>query len=244
MRIIFTKIINVYNLSGDMSLQWMQRRLRMLLMVLAGLSAFSCSNLRYLEEGQKLYTGSGVSFESEYRISEKSKLKNELEQVMRPEPNGTFLGMRPRLWFYNIAGEPTGKGLRHFLRNRIGRPPVLFREVDPSRTARLMENRLMNMGYFNASASYDIQSKSQKASVVYTVTVEKPYTFSTLHPVEGNDSLEIIINESLDKNLISEGDPYRLSLLKAERERIDGLLKKRGFFYFHPEVIFFGPTLL
>jgi outer membrane protein insertion porin family len=219
--------------------EFIRRRAGLIMLLMGAMLVSGCSNLRYLEEGQELYTGSEVTIESEKRIPEKSRLESELKRVMRPQPNATFLGMRPRLWFYNIAGEPTGRGLRYFLRNRIGRPPVLFEDVDPARTTRLIENRLVNLGYFDAAVSFDVLRKNQRAWVDYNVNVRKPYTFATLYPVEGSDSLAIIINESLEETLIREDAPYRLEVLKDERVRIDEVLKERGFFYFQPEMILF-----
>ena len=240
MRNILANTMNIFDgLRRFCTYHLKQRHTGFLLLLVVLLLASSCSNLRYLEEGQELYSGSEVTIESEERIPEKSMLERELKRVMRPQPNATFMGMRIRLWFYNIAGEPTGRGLRYFLRNRIGRPPVLFEEVDPTRTTRLMENRMTNLGYFDASLSFDIHRKPQRAWVDYNVQVRQPYTFATLHPMEGADSLAILVNESLEKTLIREGAPYRLEVMKNERMRIDEMLKERGFFYFQPEMILF-----
>ncbi len=203
------------------------------------LAGQGCSNLRYLEDGQELYTGSRIQFEHEEKISGLSKVESELESVLQPEPNATFLGMRIRLWLYNTAGEPTGRGLRHLMRNRFGRPPVLFEEVSVSRTTRLLENRLHNLGFFDASVEYEIKKKEQKASVNYIVSLRPPYTISELFPLPETDSLSKSINETLDASLIKPGDPYRLQTLREERTRIDRVLKRQGYYFFHPDHILF-----
>lgn len=213
--------------------------LRLAVFLMAGTFAAGCSNLRYLDEGQELYTGSNINIESEDRIREKGHIESELEDVMSPEPNQKLLGMRPWLWIYNIAGEPTGRGLRHIMRNRIGEPPVLFEQVDPLRTRRLMENRLVNLGYFDGQVSYEVDRKNKKAWVDYTVTVNKPYLFGTVFPLEGETGIAARINTILDDRLIKEDSPYRLEVMKQERERIDQELKAIGYFYFHPDVILF-----
>ena len=198
-----------------------------------------CSNLRYLEEGQELYTGSRIKFKHEDKISGLSKVESELESVMRPEPNATFMGMRTRLWLYNVAGEPTGRGIRHLMKNRFGRPPVLFDDVSVPRTTRLLENRLRNLGFFDSSVDYEVRQKNQKTSVNYTVSLRPAYTFSELLPLTETDTLSRHINETLDASLIKPGDHYRLQTLREERERIDRQLKRQGFFYFHPDHIIF-----
>ena len=204
-----------------------------------------CSNLRYLEQGQELYTGSRIQFENEEKIPGLSKVESELESVMRPEPNAAFMGLRIRLWLFNVAGEPTGRGLRYILKNRFGRPPVLFGDVSVSRTSRLLENRLRNLGFFDAYIHYQIRQKNQRASVNYTVSLRPAYTFSELIPLPETDTLSKRINETLDASLIKPGDPYQLQTLRQERERIDRLLKRQGFFYFHPDhIIFLADTTI
>jgi outer membrane protein insertion porin family len=118
------------------------------MLLLVAILVSGCSNLKYLGENEELYTGSRIFFEKEEPIPGLSKLESELESVMRPEPNSTFLGMRPRLFLYNLAGEPTGKGLRHLMKNRFGRPPVLFEDVSIPRTTRLIGEPLAEPGVF------------------------------------------------------------------------------------------------
>lgn len=141
---------------------------------------YGCSNMRYLDEEQRLYTGSRIYLEAEGKLSEEKMLEEELQGVIRPIPNQRFLIWRPRLWFYHVAGKPTGKGLRHLMKNRFGRPPVLYNPDDVQRNKRLMENRLFNMGYFDASVSEQVRLTDQTASVGYHVTLKSPYVFGTL----------------------------------------------------------------
>ena len=48
-----------------------------------------------------------------------------MEALLRPKPNGSFLGIRVKLLLYNFAGKPTGKGLRYLIREKLGEPPVI-----------------------------------------------------------------------------------------------------------------------
>jgi outer membrane protein insertion porin family len=215
------------------------RWLRVIIAVAGALIFASCSNLRYLEDNQVLFIGSNIEIESTDRIREKSRIESELSQVVRPEPNTTILGLRPWLWIYNIAGEPTGRGLRYFLRNRMGEPPVFLADADPSRTRRLMENRLVNLGYFDGAISFDINESNRRATIDYLVEIRRPYTIRNVLPAEGDKGIVLDINTSLDQTLLREGSVYRLELLREERERIDSYLKRIGYFFFNPDVILF-----
>ncbi len=213
--------------------------LRAVVILLAGASSWGCSNLKYLQEDQTLYTGSSIQIETQDRIREKGMIESELQDVITPEPNKKILGLRPWLWMYNIAGEPTGKGLRYLLRERLGEAPVLFEQVNPQRTSRLMENRLMNLGYFDRDVSFQVNQEEKKASVEYFVDLRTAYQFRKVYPLQADTGLAALINEALQESLIREGRPYRLEVMQNERERIDAILKRKGYFYFFPDAILF-----
>jgi outer membrane protein insertion porin family len=48
----------------------------------------------------------------------------------------------------------------------------------------------------------------------------------------------VILSEK-DKTLIKPGKDYNLELLRAERNRIDAVLKNKGYFYFNPDYLLF-----
>ncbi len=199
----------------------------------------SCSGLRGLEEGQQLYTGADIHIEELEPLYDKRNIDRELERVLRPRPNSTFIFMRPRLWLYQNAGEPTGKGLRHWMKNRLGEEPVLLQDVAVERNLRLIENRLYNMGYFDASLKFRMESTHRKAHVHYEALLKPPYRFGEVFPVPEGRPMAEVINALSDQSLIQSGDPYSLDLLKRERQRINKVLKQQGYFYFHPDHILF-----
>ena len=67
----------------------------------------ACSNLKYLPEGELLYVVGKVDVKGE-KISrrEKKQLEEDLKDLLRPRPNSKILGLRPKLYSYNIAGIP------------------------------------------------------------------------------------------------------------------------------------------
>jgi hypothetical protein len=77
------------------------------LLLTALLFAAGCSNTKYLPEGDMLYVGGSVKVEDSL-ISKKERkaLESEMEDLLRPKPNRKILGMRVKLFFYNLAGEP------------------------------------------------------------------------------------------------------------------------------------------
>ena len=199
--------------------------------------AFSCSNTKYLKEGEMLYTGAEVKIEND-SLSKKSKkaLKSELEDNLTPKPNSSFLGLRPKLFFYNIAKEPKEeKGFNYWLKYKIGEKPVLLSDVDREFNKDIIVNYSENKGYFNAKATYDTVSKNKKAQVIYTLRPGNQYLINKVK--FQNDSIPVTeeIVKVSDKTLLKEGNPFDLGVIKSERERIDNQLKQKGFYYFHPD---------
>lgn len=201
-------------------------------------AAVSC-NTRYLKEGQMLYTGAEINIENDtISKSEKKDLKTGLEANLTPKPNSSFLGLRPKLFFYNIAKEPKKeKGFNYWLKYKMGEKPVLLGDVDREFNKDIIENYSENKGYFNAQATYDTIAKNKKAKVIYTVKPGARYLISDVKFQQDSTLVNREIQSLTGKTFLKKGQPFDLDVIKSERERIDNGLKERGFYYFHPDNI-------
>lgn len=208
--------------------------------IILAISITGCSTTRYLAEDEKLYTGADIKLESEEKIENRRAVERELEEVVRPRPNDKLFGLfRHRLWFYSVAGEEADRGLRGWIKNRLGQPPVLVEHANPENTSILMSNRLQNLGYFNAKVAYEISERKRTANILYTVQPHHPYRINDIHFPEPDMELTEEIRNTKDETLLREGEIFNLSDLRAERERIDAVLKNRGFFYFNVDFMRF-----
>lgn len=201
--------------------------------------SLSCSNTRFLKEGQMLYTGAEIKIENDsLSKKEKKELQTALEANLTPKPNSTFLGLRPKLYFYNIAKEPKKeKGFNYWLKYKMGEKPVLLGDVDRQFNKDIIQNYSENQGYFNARATYDTVSKNKKAQVIYTVRPGSRYLISNVKFQKDSSLVNREIQDLADKTFLKNGNPFDLDVIKNERERIDNGLKERGFYYFHPDNI-------
>ncbi|WP_029295749.1 translocation and assembly module lipoprotein TamL [Chryseobacterium hispalense] len=202
-------------------------------------SAVVSCNTRYLKEGEMLYTGAEVNIEND-TISKKEKkdLQAALESNLTPKPNSSFLGLRPKLFFYNIAKEPKKeKGFNYWLKYKVGEKPVLLGDVDREFNKDIIENYSENKGYFNADATYDTVSHNKKAKVIYTLRPGARYLISNVKFQKDSTLVNQEIHNLSGKTLLKTGQPFDLDVIKSERERIDNGLKERGFYYFHPDNI-------
>ena len=111
---------------------------------------YSCSETSSLEEGQYLYDGAKIKIKADPRLTRKTtkSLKPELEGLLRPKPNGSFLGIKVKLLLYNFAGKPTGKGFRYLIREKLGEPPVIAQYSVMEKNRAVLQNRLREPGIF------------------------------------------------------------------------------------------------
>src|SRR6478609_6312975 len=160
-----------------------------LVVILFALS--SCSSTKYLKEGETFYDGAEIKFETEgRRVARKKILKRELKEFISIKPNGKFFGSRPGVWFYNRPGNPKKKkGLKNFVKNKLGKPPVLLSNVTPDRTAKTMEGYLYNEGYFKSRVSASIKTKKKESKIIYTVNLEPPFRLGSIEYPKVKDSV-------------------------------------------------------
>lgn len=217
----------------------MKMRCMKYLLVLSLFFVFGCSNTKYLPEGDLLYTGGSVTIkDSLIKKKERKAFEKELEDLLRPKPNKQILGLRPKLLIYNLAGEPKKeKGIRHWLRTKVGEEPVLFSKVDLDYNASILRNFSENRGYFKTRVSADSTVSNKRATAEYTVQLKNQYTINEVSFPQDSSDLGKAIARTSRRSLLKKGNPYNLEMIKTERDRIDTRLKERGFYYFNADFI-------
>ena len=198
-----------------------------------------CGGTNKIPKDELLYTGAKIKIEgNEPSKKERKALKTQLELLVRPKPNSSFLGMRPKLFFYNLAGQPKKeKGFRYWLRTKVGEPPVLYSKVDLEYNKSVLQNFSENNGYFNTKSSADSTRSGKKAKVSYTVTPNKRYFIREVKFPQDSSAIASLVRKTERRSLLKTGEPYSLEVIKTERERIDARLKEKGFYYFNADYL-------
>lgn len=199
--------------------------------------ACACNNTKYLKGNQQLYTGADVKIESTEKVPEKKALRGELSDLLRPKPNSSILGLKVKLWAYNIAGNPTGKGLRYWLKYKFGEPPVLASLSSMEKNRSILQNRLENRGFFGDTVVFDTSVKNKRVSVIYTATVGSQYTYGKVQFPADSSDLGKAVALVTRRSRLRAGRAYDLDMIKEERTRIDDRLKQRGFYYFSDDYL-------
>jgi len=199
----------------------------------------ACSNLKALPEGELLYIKGKVDVEGE-KISrrEKKQLEENLEDLLRPRPNSKILGLRLKLYFYNIAGEPKKeKGFKYWLKNKVGEPPVLFSQVNMEYNEDLLQNFVENKGFFNAKTSSDSTTRNKKVTAKYSIILNDRYFIKEVSFPKDSSQITATVSSTRENSFLKPGKPYDLDVIKAERVRIGANLKENGYYYFNPDYL-------
>jgi outer membrane protein insertion porin family len=199
----------------------------------------ACGVKKFLQKDEAFYKGATITIDDDsIKVQNKKGLSSELNSLTRPKPNKTILGRRQKVWYHFIAGETEKeKGLRHWLKYKLGEEPVLMNEVNPEKNLKILENHLVNNGFFYAVGSFDSSWKKQEGTITYTLKPGHRYRINNvIFPVDSG-AIGEFIRQSEEVTVLKKGDPYNFENLKAERIRIDEMLKQKGYYLFNPDYI-------
>lgn len=198
-----------------------------------------CSGTRNIPEGDLLYVGHNLKVKKDDEPRKiRKKIKSELDDLMRPIPNKSILGMRPSIFFYNIFDKvKKEKGFRYWVKYKLGEAPVLMSDVNLEYNKQVVQNYVENNGFFNAESKADSIRKGKKAEANYKVKLNNQYKIKSILFPKDSSLLAQEINKLKENSILKIGKPYNLELIKTERSRIDTRLKERGFYYFNEDYI-------
>lgn len=195
----------------------------------------SCSGTSKIPKGDLLYVGHTIEIEKGKESKKiRKSIESELDGLIRPKPNKSFLGMRPALFFYNVYDTvKKEKGFKHWVKYKLGEEPVLMSEVDLEYNKKVIQNYVENKGFFNAESKADSTRTGKKAKANYQIKLNNQYKIKSIVYPKDSILLSMEINKLKEKSLLKIGKPYDLDQIKNERSRIDASLKERGFYYFN-----------
>ena len=200
---------------------------------------YSCSINKYIPEGERLYTGATIEMKLDSVVQNKDKLKNNLSNVVRPEPNSKFLGMYLGLYYYYKNKKEKTNFVSRWLYKKFGEEPVYQSDVLPLEVEDVLRNRLENNGFFYSTVNSSFIEKKNTASVLYNLNITKPYTMTSYQLDSLPFPISAAISEITEQTPFQKNMRFSLSNLKLERERIDTNLKQKGYYHFNSNFLVF-----
>lgn len=215
------------------------RRTNYILFCFSAILFFGCSGTSKIPEGDLLFIGHTIDIEKGNETNKtRKKIKSNLDELLRPIPNKSFLGMRPSILFYHVYDTvKKQKGFKHWVKYKLGQEPVLMSKVDLEYNKKVIQNYVENKGFFNAESKADSTRRGKKAKANYTIKLHNQYKIkSVVFPMD-SILLSKEINKLKEKSLLKVGNPYDLGVIKLERSRIDAKLKENGFYYYNEDYL-------
>lgn len=201
---------------------------------------WGCKGTSKLTDDQYLLKSNDLEIKAPVTIENKQQLLTKMEKHLRPEPNASIFGMRPKLWFYNIFDTvKKEKGFKHWVKHTLGEPPVLLQDVNQVRVANTLNTALEDEGFFENEITYETDTSKKTAEVKYTATVDRPYHFGEIYLPEGNSSLTKAIREGFEQVNLVPGERYSLENLHKERLRMEEVLQNKGFYYYNDSYLLY-----
>lgn len=201
----------------------------------------SCAIKKFIPENELLYTGGNVEIKADSLLKNSQGLKPLLEAALSPQPNSKFLGMNLGLYYYYKTQKEKPGFINRWLYKKFGQKPIYQSDVEAYEVEDVLFNKLENNGYFySRTTSKFIENEDAKeASITYTVTLPKPYVIETYTIDSAASPLYEELKNSVTNSNFRKGIRFDLESMKLERQRLDGILKKKGYYNFNPEFLIF-----
>lgn len=198
------------------------------IILIAGLSVFSCSPVKFVPENDYLLNKVEVEVDN-------SKInKEEARSYVRQKENYKILGFAKfHLWLYNLSSK---KKSDDWLK-RIGEPPQIYSEALAMRTEEQLKQYLNNKGYFRATVDREVEfnDKKQKANVQYILETGDIYRIKNINYHFNDSVLRQLFMTDTTQTHIRPGTPFDYYLLDNQRNSIVNLFRNNGYYYFTKE---------
>jgi outer membrane protein assembly factor BamA len=201
----------------------------------------SCSNTRFLEGDQLLYTGRNkVTIVGPEDYKNRKAADQAIQTVTSFKPNNALGGKRwlppGGLWIYNYMKPKKNRKLSAWLFKTFSKEPILVSQVNPEMRCQKLQSEFFNIGFFHSSvkAKIDTSRKNpRKAKITYMVKLDHPFQYDSINfapPVNELDSLIWSYQKDLT---IKSGDVFDLGTVKSETKKITALVTEKGYYYFN-----------
>ena len=197
-----------------------------------------------IPDDDQLFTGlKTIAWQDAEQNENLIETQEEVEAALATAPNGSIFGSSYyRLPFsfgvsvYNTYSKHNGL-FAHWMTKTFGRQPVLMSWVNPELRASVAQNVLRNHGYFHGKVGYEVirQKNPKMAKIQYNVEPGRLYMIDSVGYFDFPVEADSLIQSSLREAHIHRGDPFVVSLLDAERQRVSTLLRNHGYYYYQPD---------
>ena len=210
----------------------MLKRLLILLFLLLVLVA--CNTTKFVPQGQYLLNDVRIKVQDTKEVPPADLMK-----YVQQKQNTEILGFwKLQLDIYNTAPEDTAKWTSKNAR-KLGEAPVVFSPELADASCTQLKRAMHNKGYFQAEVDTLMKKKDRKINLTYQITAKQPYYIGEYRVLIGeNEQLEQIANN--ERVMLVHGSmQFDADMLNQERQRVAQSMRRRGYYYFDQELLYF-----
>ena len=122
---------------------------------------------------------------------------------------------------------------------RTGNPVVVLDSSLVEKSSKNMKGYLVNHGFFDAEVDFSISTQDKKASISYEVEENKPYLLDSVYTRVDNPEIQGLLSNFSSNSFIKKGQIYNQDNITEERNRLEELLKNKGYYMFSKSYINF-----
>ncbi len=198
----------------------------------------SCNVTKDLKEKEYLVSKTSIKFKNPEDIRNEKKLKTELNQVIKPQPNSGFLKLGLKI--YQI-GEKSKKekGFKKWMQKNFGEAPAFYDDVTQSRNRLRMKRLLKDNGFFRSDIEVDTLVKGKKIEMTYHVLTNGQYKINQIYLPSDTTAIGSLIKRNQKKTLLKEGAFYSETALANERIRLSEIASREGYLEFNENFIYY-----
>jgi hypothetical protein len=115
---------------------------------------------------------------------------------------------------------------------RTGNPVVLLDSTLVEKSRKNMKGYLINHGFFDADVNFSIATKNKKAFIAYQIDEKEPYILDSVFTRTDNPAIQGLISDFSSNSFLKQGQIYNQDDVGAERNRLEELLKNKGYYMF------------
>ena len=115
---------------------------------------------------------------------------------------------------------------------RTGNPVVLLDSSLVEKSRKNMKGYLINHGFFDADVNFKVALKNKKAVVSYQIDEKEAYLLDSVFTRTDNPAIQGLISDFSSNSFLKQGQIYNQDNITAERNRLEELLKNKGYYMF------------
>ncbi len=198
----------------------------------------ACNTTKYVPDGQYLLDRSKINITDTKQID-----KDDLNGYLRQRENTAILGFwKLQLGLYNLSGQDSSKWINLAIR-AMGEAPEIYDSTLTQFSTRQLTQALHNKGYFDAQVKPNVEIKGpKKVSVSYDVVANQPYLLREYSLDLDTGILYDVA--SMPRRYVQNGMLFDADVLNNERQRIADILKRRGYYLFDKDFLYFSADSL